>query len=302
MFLLRLQFCCECDAVHSAPGPGGTSSGLRFVYLGARIHAQVHPLKPPPPTNELPSLRFKPQDEADEIQDDSELYGDVYDEPSRVWVWAKRLVILAVLGGGGFFAAITRESWVPVVDRWAMGVMGTIDNRLRPPSPPAAVEESDRQRRQEALAAATEQMPQLSAETIQLVMEGSLAGILDPLEVFHRAQDALERGRSQLAPEEAEELKALQAEVFGALTAADRGVLREYDATRGMRATLPFEDRQAMTLIGRGARALPAERLDRLRLLSAKAIVAAPAAGTAPVPPAPASPEAAPASPEPSPA
>jgi hypothetical protein len=267
---------------------------FRFrVSLGGQRHASEHTLKPPPGSDELPTLRFRPQDEDDEVQDDSDLYGDVYEEPSRLWRLVKRVLVLGVLVVGGYFGFLTRDSWLPVVDRQAMALMEAIDGRLRPASPPPlGADEAEKKRSQEAVATAAEQIPQLSPETIQLIMESSVLGVLDPAEVFERSHDAVQRGQALLATEEADELKALQGELLAVLGPGDRSILREYEATRAMRATLPYEDRQALILTAKGARALAPEKLVRLRLLSAKAVVAAPSAPVTPAPAAPATPAA----------
>jgi hypothetical protein len=233
--------------------------------------------RPPPHASELPSLRLAPQDDDDVRDDDSYYDGDVYEEPSRVGRWLKRAVLIAVLGGLAFVGATTWQTWLPKVDQFSMGVMAEIDRRVSSPSPPAVnPEEAEQQKLQEAMATATEELPHLTPETIRALMDDSLVGVLEPAEVFRRAHDAVERGRPGLAPEESQELKALQDAVLAALGPAERTAVREYDAARGMRMTLAFEDRQALTLIARGARELDAGKLERLRVLSGKAIAAAP--------------------------
>jgi hypothetical protein len=60
-----------------------------------------------------------------------------------------------------------------------------------------------------------------------------------------------------------------------ALTEAEAARLRQYlDRLAAGADTLPYEDDEAMWLTARGARRLPAERLARLRDLSAQAITA----------------------------
>src|SRR5258708_8297271 len=82
-----------------------------------------------------------------------------------------------------------------------------IDERVRPTPPSRAEEPSEAIR--VALQAANEQLPHLAPETIELVMSKSLAGVLDPPEVFARAHDALDRGRAALTAGEAPALRAL---------------------------------------------------------------------------------------------
>ncbi|HKN48446.1 MAG TPA: hypothetical protein VJ144_10800 [Candidatus Polarisedimenticolia bacterium] len=62
------------------------------------------------------------------------------------------------------------------------------------------------------------------------------------------------------------------------LRPADRGRLRDYERVRGLRATLPSEDRAALGVFARGTRALPPARRERLQALLGKAV----AAGLAP--------------------
>jgi hypothetical protein len=127
------------------------------------------------------------------------------------------------------------------------------------------------------VAKASEHLPHLRPEAIQLLMARSVSGVLEPPEVFRRAQDAVDRGRSALAPADAQELRALQDALLAALGPGERTVFRTYEDVRHARVTLQFEDRDALALYARGARALPPPTLERLRELSAKAIAAAPA-------------------------
>jgi hypothetical protein len=147
-----------------------------------------------------------------------------------------------------------------------------IDARVRPPAPSQAEEPSQVIRA--ALQAANEQLPHLAPETIELVMSKSLAGLLDPPEVFARAHDALDRGRKALTAEEAQELKALRVGMLAPLNPEERDRLYEYDLVRRHRVTLPFEDREALRLVARGMRALPSESRERFQWLAGKAITA----------------------------
>jgi len=245
----------------------------------------IIPLKPESPPSERPSLRFA---QTDDEELDGDLYdGDLYDQPSFrdvMWRWMKRIVLTTGLVAGGLYAVATRESWLPKAEQLGIQAVTELDKRVHPPSPPTpSAEEIERRQLEEALTQATEQLPHLAPETIQLLMASSMGGVLEPPEVFRRAYDAVERGRSSLAPEEAQELKTLQSQVLAALHPGERALVREYDAVRGVRVTLPFEDRDVLRLIARGTSALPPHSRKRLRELSGKAIAAAPA-GTA-VPP-----------------
>ena len=79
---------------------------------------------------------------------------------------------------------------------------------------------------------------------------------------------------SALTPEEAQEMKALRRDVLAALRPGERELVQEYDLVRVHRVTLPFEDREVLGLLARGARALPFPARERLQALSGKAIAA----------------------------
>jgi hypothetical protein len=239
------------------------------------------PHRAPPPDEGI--IRLK--DEEPEPLDGDLYDGDVYEEgPSALRRWAVRLVVLAGLAAGGAVAATTWQTWLPKAESFGVGLVEKIDKRVNPPTPaPPSAEEAERQQREEALVTAAEALPYLAPEAIQLVMSGSLSGVLEPTEIFRRSQDALDRGRTVLPPAEAQELSALQDAVLAALDPAERNQVRIYESVRRTRVTLQFEDREALTLVTRGARALPPPSLERLRALSGKAIAAAPA-GPEPTP------------------
>jgi hypothetical protein len=229
------------------------------------------PLLRPPTLNELPVLRLAKIDEK-ELEP---VYDDIYEGPGFfdvVWLWTKRATLLAGFVVGAVVAANTWEIWLPRAAQLSRMMFLEIDQRVRPPAPNRAEEPSEPIRA--ALQAANEQLPHLAPETIELVMSKSLAGILDPPEVFARAHDALERGRAALTAEEAQELKALRVGMLSRLHPAERDRLYEYDLVRAHRVTLPFEDREALGLVARGLRALPPEARERFQWLTGKAITA----------------------------
>src|SRR5262249_57082816 len=92
--------------------------------------------------------------------------------------------------------------------------------------PPATTDEKQRQA-QEALAAASGQLPYLSPETVQLVMSSSVWSVPDPPELFNRAYTAARRGSSALPVAEAEELKTLEAAMLAGLRPPERQRLRQ---------------------------------------------------------------------------
>jgi hypothetical protein len=245
------------------------------------------PLMPPPNLSELPVLRLAKIDE----KEMEPVYDDIYEGPGFfdvAWLWAKRVTLLAGLVAGGIIAANTWEIWLPRTAQLARMMFLEIDERVRPAAPNRAEEPSEPIRA--ALQAANEQLPHLAPETIELVMSRSLAGVLDPPEVFGRAHDAMERGMGALTAEEARELRALRLAMLARLHPAERERLHEYDLERDRRVTLPFEDREALGLVARGTRALPPEARERFQWLAGKAVTAglsvpdnsAPRAATAP--------------------
>ena len=233
--------------------------------------------QPPPPLRDLPSLRLaeEPQDEIDgDVYDGEDMYG----EPgviSITWLWMKRLVLIGALGVGAFFAFLTWETWLPKAGEFGRLVLAKIEAQTGSSSASApTLEEAEQQQMREALSAATEQIPYLSSETLQQVMASSVTGLLDPPEVFRRAHEATERGVASLGAQEGQELKALRRDLLSALSTADRQRVQEYDLARGVRVTMPFEDRAVLQAYVRGAQALPPASRERLSALSAKAIAA----------------------------
>ena len=237
----------------------------------------VIPLKPldgepsPAPAGSLPSLRLAHAEE--EWQDD-----EVYEGGgllATAWLWLQRAVLLAALAAGAYIAATTWPTWLPVVTRLGLIFFTKIDEQVHPrrASTPG-MDDAQQRERQEALKTAGEQLPHLAPETIQLVLSSSAWSIPDPPEVFSRAYAAAKNGSSALTAPEAEELKSLQGALLAALRPAERGRLRDYDRVRGLRATLPSEDRAALGAFARGTRALSPASRGRLQALLGKAVAA----------------------------
>jgi hypothetical protein len=222
-----------------------------------------------------PSLQFKAND--DGPPPDEELYDgeEGYSPLSVAWLWFKRLVFTCLIIIGLAAAAATWKEWLPPVTQFGLVVFRAVDRLVHPPSATAATAEQDRAvASREGLQSATEQLPHLDAATVQRVMDASMVGVIDPPEVFRRSQEAIARGLPSLSREELEEVRTLRAALMGALPAGDRERLREYDRTRAARMTMPFEDREALALTARGARALPPAQRQRLQTLWAKAVMA----------------------------
>jgi hypothetical protein len=243
----------------------------------------VIPLKrlddgPPPAVKDLPALRLAAADEEGEPED---LY-EGNSVAAALWLWTKRLVLVAGLVGGGVVAANTWPTWLPVVTQFGLVIFTKVDEYVHPERAhrPAVTDERQRQV-QEALGQAREQLPYLSPETVQLVLSASVWSVPDPPEVFNRAYTAARRGSSTLVQPEAEELKALETALVAGLRPAERQRVHEYDRVRLERATLPSEDREMLGLYARGTRALPAPSRERLRVLFGKAVAAGLASGGA---------------------
>ena len=128
------------------------------------------------------------------------------------------------------------------------------------------------QKQQQALVEATARLPHLTSPTILMIYEQSPVGVMDASEVFQLTREATERGIDKLPPADAEELRALQNELAATLRPPERRRLDEYDEARARRVIFPFENPYAMDLVAKGARALPSEKLVRLRALLQQAV------------------------------
>ncbi len=229
---------------------------------------------PPEPT----SLKLAPVDDGPDP--DQELYdGELEDGEGPfaiVWLWVKRLVFAGVLLMGLGTAAAHWSTWLPWVTEHGVVLFTAIDRQVHPEraSPPESADAARERERQAALTSAAEQMPQLDTPTIERVMASSIVDILDPAEVFSRTHEAVQRGLPSLSAEEAQEARKLKAALQAALPPAERERLREYDRQRAHRVTLPSEDRLAMALTARAARALPDAQRARLQVLWARAAAA----------------------------
>jgi hypothetical protein len=197
---------------------------------------------------------------------------DVYEEerPSAflgaLWLWTQRIVTLAILATAALYAYRERGIWFPKAADVGQTVFTAIDRE--------AHSRERAERLQRALEDATARLPQLNRETILLVFAHSPIGVLEPPAVFQQTREAAERGLEHLAPADAEELRGLEQQLEGELSAPERRRLEEYDQARTRRAVFPFENPYAMDLVAKGARSLPQARLDRLRALLQQAVSA----------------------------
>ena len=233
------------------------------------------------PVSEPSSLRLAPVEEESEIEDlyEGETGEGVF---AVVWLWVRRLVLIAGFAVAGVVAVNTWPTWLPVVTQVGLAIFTKVDEYVHPDRARAPRGEDERQRQiQEALQQATGQLPHLSRETIQLVMSRNVWSVPDPPEVFSRGYAAAKRGSSTLPPGEAEELRTLEAALLAGLRPAERQRVREYDRVRRERSTLPGEDREILGLFARGTRALPTPSREHLQVLYGKAIAAGLASGGA---------------------
>jgi hypothetical protein len=242
-----------------AEEPTGPSGGFTRGKSTPGQVLSILPPMPPASISDLPILRLAELNEPSVAQ-------DVYEGESvsrTAWLWTKRVVVITGLLAGGIFASVTRETWLPKAARFSRIFFTEIDKQAR--------SRDQTEHRQQALQAATEQLPHLAPDTIQLVLSG---GVLDPPEVFRLACDAADRGLPALVPGEAQELRALKQQMLDTLRPEERQRARDYDRARGRRPTLPLEDSEVLELFARGARALPPANRARLQVLSGKVIAA----------------------------
>ena len=263
-------------------GRARTPKGLLGAVSAWVARLTARPGAPPAvlPVSE-PSLRLASAEEESEIED---LYEDETGESvfGVVWLWVKRLVLIAGFAAAGVVAVNTWRTWLPVVTQVGLVVFTKVDEYVHPDRVRAPRAEDERQQQiQEALQRATGQLPHLSRETIELVMSRNVWSVPDPPEVFSRGYAAAKRGSSTLAPGEADELRTLEAALLAGLRPAERQRVREYDRARRERATLPGEDREILGLFARGTRALPTLSREHLQVLYGKAIAAGLASGGA---------------------
>jgi hypothetical protein len=198
-----------------------------------------------------------------------------------VWIWTKRLVVVAVLVGGGILAALTWQTWFPKAGELGEQALTGIDRQVRSKEIESA--------RQQLLEEASEQLPQLAPETIALLLSRRPDDVPDLPALFQAATDAVARGRVSLTPLEALELDALQDELLGELHPTERQHVRDYERAREARTAFPSEERELLVLLARGAQAMPPKRLERLQGLLGRVIAAGlpspPPASTSPLAP-----------------
>jgi hypothetical protein len=207
----------------------------------------------------------------------------VYDDDSGfslsflnpLWQWLKFLATTGALVAALWYAWVERAKWLPRAADLGQSMFSELDRQV--------LSRTRHQERQKALGDASQKLPHLSPETIQLVFARNPMGVEEPAEVFQIAREAAERGAKALPAAEAEELKTLEGELLNGLSRIERERVREYDETRTRREVFSFENPRVMELVAQGARLLPADRRARLQALLHKAVSAGlepPPAGT----------------------
>jgi hypothetical protein len=242
--------------------PPVPSNASAAVGAGSAPLPPREPVRAPPPINDLPVLRLAetPEPEVEE---------DVYEGESvltLVWLWTKRLVLIAVVVAGGAAAALNWERWFPRALEVGRMLAADIHDYTR------AKNEAERQAK--AVQEAAEQLPQLSRDTISFIVSLDAEGAPDPPEVFRVTYEAAARGAARLDPAEAEELRGLEDKLLATLRPTERERLREYDRVRGRRPPFPFENRGALEILARGARVMSDSDRERLQALTGKAVAA----------------------------
>jgi hypothetical protein len=196
---------------------------------------------------------------------------DEWQEPSRLssafstlWRWVKRVTIATALIATAALLALNREKWQPQAESAAIALGQNVDKlQARPTVPPQAIE------------AAAAQCPHLRPATIEAVMARSTEGTLDPAELFRRAHQAAERARDTLPNVVVGEMDNHFAAATAELDEGEAKQLRAYLADlRAGTPTAAYQDRQAVWLMSRGVRRLPADRVSRLQELMAQAVTA----------------------------
>jgi hypothetical protein len=229
-----------------------------------RREPRPDPIKPPPTTNEIPVLRLAKIEEVEEPE-------DIYEGPTAseyfptVWLWTKRAVLTGVLVAGAFLAYQRWEDWFPKATNLGTAAVSEVTRYVDT--------RDQKERERKALAEATEQLPHLAPETVQLVLSHNTSQVPpDPPEVFQAACNATDRGLAALTDNEKEELTTLRRELLHGLSPAERERVNEYDEVRSRRTPFAFEDKTALELVARGARGMQPESRERFQTLVGKAI------------------------------
>lgn len=256
------------DTHASTPVPAPPITTSRPDWLEPPRFSPPRPAQPPPPPlDALPALRLAEVPEPEETEDLYPGGGWGGTLLPAVWLWTKRLVVLAALVVGGTFAALHWERWFPKAGEIGQQALSEIDRRARS----AELAKQELQLIEEG----AERLPHLAPETIRLLSSHAAGGTAtETPALFRIASDAADKGLGALSQAEAEELQALRARLLAALRAEGRERLRAYDRARASGAVFASDDSSALALVAEAVRALPPAETERLQLLLGKAITA----------------------------
>jgi hypothetical protein len=230
--------------------------------------------QPPRPLSEIKVVPLAPSREPErreEVYEGDEPGTPWSDVLGPVWRWTRRVVVVGALAAGAWFGWTERAAWLPRAAVLGQGLFGEIDRQV--------LSRTRGEQQEQALAAASAQLPQLAPDTIRILFARNPLGVEEASDVFQAAREAADRGRASLPAAEAEELGAIEQQALAALSRSERARVEEYDRTRERRAIFPFENPHVMQLVARAARSLPPERRERLQQLTHGAVVAGLAQG-----------------------
>lgn len=158
--------------------------------------------------------------------------------------------------------------WAPETRR---GAAAALDRLLGAVTHPAG----SGPRLEAALAQASDDLPHLDRPTLERLMAGSAAQVLEPPVLLRRSYERLGRGLSALSGAERGELGSLHSALYGGLAGKDRQRLADYiERARERKALSPSDDQAVVPLLRSTVGKLPATRRVRLRELFAKAVAA----------------------------
>jgi hypothetical protein len=186
--------------------------------------------------------------------------------------WRRGAAVVGGLAVAVIAVLLTRSLWSPAPPPKVV--------YRPPPSVPTPVPEASLSPQVQA---AVNELPHLSAQTVQRVMN---TGVFEPSEMFRAAHAASRRGLDALTADEVLELVRLERAALAGLRSGDRARVRAYDRISAGRDLLAGEDARVLRLVARGARTLSPPRLERLQALLGKAVDAGlgPRPGASPAP------------------
>jgi hypothetical protein len=254
------------------PAPWDATAVKSVPPAAAPREAPRKPAMPPPTFQKLEVIPFaaapaetRPTDDMWEGEEPSwEEPGPIASAFATGWRWVKRIVVTGALVAGAVLLALNREKWIPQAQDAATTLGQNVDRLSR----------SSRDVPSREIEEAREQIPYLRPTTIEMVLAKSPVPI-DVAETFRRAHEAVERARPSLPANVAAEIDNLTAAVVAELEPAERARVVSYlGAIRAGTPTAAYQDKEAIWLMARGARRLPADKRSRMEELFAHAVAA----------------------------